>query len=278
MLEVAMKELKKVAMDFYNITQTQIVLYDKNRKHLYSYPERHSKFCAMICSSEELEEKCIECDNMGFDMCEKTKKPYIYTCHMNLSEAVTPIIENDSIIGYMMIGQLLNTHSVNDVKKQAKKVCQKYNFDANTLLSYIGELKTVDNNFLCSSINMVSMCACYLYSNNIIKNHSDILSHRLINYIENHLSEDLSLKVLCKEFGLSRSKLYNLSISTLGIGISDYIAGRRLEKAKKLLSQTAKPIYEISELAGYKDPNYFVRIFKINEGITPGAFRKNNSK
>ena len=196
---------------------------------------------------------------------------------MNLSEAMAPILENNILIGYIVIGQIMNDTAIDLVTKQTKKIIKKYNLDS-SILSYLSELQVVDNVFLYSSINMASMCACYLYSNKIIKNHSDILIHQLVEYVDNHLADDLNLKVLCKEFCLSRSKLYNLSISAFGMGISDYITKKRLEKAKALLSETAKPIYEISEITGYKDPNYFVRIFKINEGITPGTFRKINSK
>lgn len=274
MLEVAMNELKKAAMDFYNITHTQIVLYDENRNHLYSYPESHCTFCAAVRSSPILDKKCIECDNSGFDICDKTRKPYIYKCHMNLSEAIAPIIENNIIIGYMMIGQILSTTAADDVIKQAQKTAEKHNLDLNLLLSGLHEMKTVNNDFIYSLINMASMCACYLYCNKIIKDHSDVLTHQLCSYIENHLSDELSLKILCKELCLSRSKLYKLSLTAFGTGISDYILKRRLDEAKKLLTESNKPIYEISETVGYKDANYFVRIFKINEGITPGKYRK----
>ena len=126
MLEVAMNELKKAAMDFYNITGTMIVLFDENRKLLYSYPETHCSFCQTIRSVPQLEKKCYECDKIGFDECDKTRKPYIYKCHMNLSEAIAPIIENDIIIGYMVIGQIMKDSSFDAVKKSAENISQKF--------------------------------------------------------------------------------------------------------------------------------------------------------
>ena len=271
-----MAELKKVAIDFYNITNIQIVLYDKNRIHLYSYPERHCAFCGAIRSNPELEKKCINCDNIGFNVCDKTRKPYIYKCHMNLFEAIAPIIENDIIIGYMMIGQILNNTSMNEVVKQTERVCEKYNLDLDRMLVELCDLRSVSHDFIYSAINMASMCACYLYYNKIIKNQIDVLTYQLTEYIENHLSEDLSLSGICKKFYISRSMLYNISTKAFGMGITDYIRLQRIKRAKSMLTQSNKTIYQIAEDIGFNDANYFVRLFKKIEGMTPGQYRKEN--
>lgn len=275
MLEVAMNELKKAATDFYNITGTKIVLFDENRRHLYSYPESHCSFCKSIRSVSALEKKCFLCDQIGFDECDKTRKPYIYKCHMNLTEAIAPIIENDIIIGYMMIGQIMNNSSFDSVKKEAEQVSKKFNLDSNALLSGLKEFRLVDNSFIYSAVNMASMCACYLYCNQIIKDRSDILAHQLQNYIESHISENLKLDSICKTLFISRSRLYKLSVDAFGMGITDYIKELRLEKAKKMLKETTKPIYQISDEVGFRDSNYFVRTFKTKTGMTPGKYRKN---
>ena len=194
---------------------------------------------------------------------------------MNLIEAIAPIIENDIIIGYMMIGQIMNNSSFDSVKKEAEQVSKKFNLDSNALLSGLKEFRLVDNSFIYSAVNMASMCACYLYCNQIIKDRSDILAHQLQNYIESHISENLKLDSICKMLFISRSRLYKLSVDAFGMGITDYIKELRLEKAKKMLKETTKPIYQISDEVGFKDSNYFVRTFKTKTGMTPGKYRKN---
>lgn len=113
MLEVAIEELKKVAMDFYNVAKIKIVLYDAECRLLYSYPQKMEGFCAAIRTNDVLAKKCFECDKIGFEMCRKNNKPFIYKCYMNLSEAIAPITENGVITGYeLFFDRIVRKHNV----------------------------------------------------------------------------------------------------------------------------------------------------------------------
>ena len=179
MLEIAANELKNATENFYHITGVMIVLYDKSRTLIYSYPEQMYGFCDQIRKVPKLAEKCLECDNRGFDICDKTKKPYIYQCHMNLLEAIAPIIENGIIIGYMMLGQLLSKHDIETVKEKVSLICDEYMLDREKLLSELKRIKTIDGRFIDSAVSIMSMCACYLYYNHIIKSKSSMLSYEI---------------------------------------------------------------------------------------------------
>ena len=50
-----------------------------------------------------------------------------------------------------------------------------------------------------------------------------------------------------------------------------------MEKAVQLLNLSNKPIYEISDLVGYKNPTHFSAAFKRNFGCTPRQFREDVS-
>ena len=50
----------------------------------------------------------------------------------------------------------------------------------------------------------------------------------------------------------------------------------RISHAKRLLKGTNKKIYEISKEVGYTDPKYFNRVFKEEEGVSPGDYRALN--
>lgn len=277
MLEVTIEELKKATIDFYNITGIKIVLYDENRHVLYSYPECMCAFCGIVRSKPELARKCIHCDNIGFDACDRLRKPYIYKCHMQLLEAMAPIIENGIIIGYMMMGQIMDEHSPEVVKACTLQTAKEYDLNLDQMLTELNNFRMVNDAFISSAVNMMSMCACYLYYNKIIKKRSDLLTYQLTDYIDTHLRDELSIAELCQKLYLSRSKLYQLSVDAFGMGISDYIRKRRLEEAQKLLRDTKEGIGRIAEMTGFQDANYFSRIFKASVGITPGEFRKQNN-
>lgn len=274
MLDIARKELEKAAFDFYNMTKIIIVLFSDDKKVLYSYPDKMSPLCAKLRTNPLLEKKCIECDHFGFENCEKTKCAYIYRCHAGLTEAVVPIYENSVIIGYMMLGQVLDKKNRDFAQSAIVEICEKYDFEKSDMLSMLGKVKSIKTEAIQSAANIMSMCACYLYTNKIIKNRSDILGYQLKDYIDTHLDRDLSVENLCKIFYISKTKLYYISKNTMGTGISDYIRNRRIEKAKKALLDTKKPISQIAEETGFYDANYFSRIFKSSLGMTPKEYRK----
>ncbi|MBQ7901265.1 MAG: PocR ligand-binding domain-containing protein [Clostridia bacterium] len=274
MLEVAMNELKKAAEEFYNITNVKIVLWDDERRCLYSYPDTMCDFCEMVRTNDELSKKCLNCDKIGFDECDRTGEPYVYKCHMNLYEAVAPIKENGVIIGYMMIGQMLNRDSLDEVIRQSGIVAEKYGFDSEKMQQSLDGCRVVDEEFISSCMSIVSMCICYLYYNQIIKNRTDILTYQLADFVETHLCEKINVEYICQKMYISKSKLYQLSLAAFGMGVTDYIRMRRIEKAQKMLETTSYNVSVIAEKCGFDDANYFTRMFKNAIGVTPTAYRK----
>ena len=54
----------------------------------------------------------------------------------------------------------------------------------------------------------------------------------------------------------------------------DYLNNYRIEQACQLLLRTDKKIYQIAEMVGYHDLDYFVNRFISTKGCTPAKFRK----
>lgn len=267
-----MEDLQKVLKDFYNLTKFKIVLYNSDRQILYSYPEKMCKFCETVRTNKSLAKKCLNCDNNGFDICDQTRKPYIYECHMSITEAIAPIYSNEIKIGYLMFGQILNTDR-KKLSETAKLVSESY--DLKFTDEMICEMTVADDSYINSAVNMMSMCANYLYTNEIIRNNPKILVYQLKEYIRTHLHTDISIDSICRQFYISQTKLYKISKKNFNMGISDYIRTQRIQKAKKLIENTEDSISQIALAVGIKDTNYFIRIFRQSEGLTPLQYRKN---
>ena len=273
MFEVAMEDLKKVFKDFYTLTKFMLVLYDSDRKALFSYPEKMCEFCQEVRTNPILFEKCIACDNRGFDMCDAMRKPYIYRCHMGVIEAIAPIYSGEMSIGYLMFGQIA-TENKNNIRLNANLVNEEYNI--NLTENLIEGITVSNDDYIAAAVNMMTMCANYLYANEIIKNNPNILAYQMKEYIKENLSGDLSVATLCQQFYISQSKLYKFSKRNFKMGISDYVRTQRIKKAQKLLSETDLTVAQISEAVGIFDVNYFIRAFKKQTGITPLRFRSGN--
>ena len=107
---------------------------------------------------------------------------------------------------------------------------------------------------------------------------SDKQEERVISsitrYLQEHLSEEISLSVLADEFHLNPQYISQLFKNEIGVGFLAYLTNIRMEKAKKLLLSTALSVTEISSRGGYGDYRVFTKVFKKTEGITPSRFRR----
>lgn len=277
MLEIALTELKKIAADFYRITGLNLVLYNEKKKIIYASPDGMCSFCQKVRSHESLRTGCFHCDNDGLEFCEKNKAPYIYSCHMGLSEAIAPIYENGVIIGYLMIGQILCSENYEKAKEIIVGTADEHSISAEKFLRELEKMPYKSREYINSCVNIMSMCASYLYFSKIIQNKTDIMTAQIKEYIDNHYSENITVSTLCEKFHLSKTALYNISLKSFSMGITEYLRSVRIEGAKQLLISTDMSVNDIAKETGYSDSNYFVRYFSKSVGITPGKFRKNKN-
>lgn len=59
----------------------------------------------------------------------------------------------------------------------------------------------------------------------------------------------------------------------MGVTFSDYLTKVRVSRAKELLME-GRSVEDVSECVGYRDGNYFIKIFKKYVGVTPSKYRK----
>lgn len=93
-------------------------------------------------------------------------------------------------------------------------------------------------------------------------------------YIRGHFSQELTLEKVAKEVGYTEYYLTRKFQKEMGIRLLDYIKDVRLEYAKVWLVTTNKTIQDISEQLQFGARNYFSRVFKEKEGVTPAQYRE----
>ena len=94
-------------------------------------------------------------------------------------------------------------------------------------------------------------------------------------YISDHYSEDFSLTDLADVVGVTPQHLCRLFRDALNMRPTDYLLGRRLDEAKRLIRNSDMSLSEISQKCGFNDPSYFSTVFKKHEGCSPAVYRKN---
>lgn len=94
-----------------------------------------------------------------------------------------------------------------------------------------------------------------------------------IDHINNCYMNKITMEELCDVTDLSKQQLCRLFKRYLGCRPMEYIAKRRIQTAKELLSTTDMSVEAISEKVGFCSGSYFTKLFSRYEGMTPTQFR-----
>ncbi|HIR26099.1 MAG TPA: response regulator [Candidatus Egerieimonas faecigallinarum] len=101
----------------------------------------------------------------------------------------------------------------------------------------------------------------------------DGIAERVIEYLEQHLSENISLDMLSQNMNYSAAYLSRLIKKTSGQSFSELLQELRLKRARELLRESDERIGDIALKTGYNDVSYFISTFKKKTGVTPKEWR-----
>ena len=96
---------------------------------------------------------------------------------------------------------------------------------------------------------------------------------QLVSYINNHISEGVSLKVLSNMFHMNPNYISQYFKNETGMNYSAYLLMLRINKAKNLLMNSDRSVAEVAQMTGFKDYRLFSRTFKQETGLTPSQYR-----
>ena len=97
---------------------------------------------------------------------------------------------------------------------------------------------------------------------------------KAVDHINFNYASQITMNDLCNASGVSAQYLCRLFRDTLDTRPMEYIAKRRIQAAKELLTGSDKTVEEIAEECGFCSASYFCKLFKRYEGISPSGFRK----
>lgn len=112
-----------------------------------------------------------------------------------------------------------------------------------------------------SEINMEEQISC----RNEVK--------KVIEYINKNYSKSITLNEAAEYAQISYAYLSQLFKQQTGKSFVDYLNEVRIKNAKNLLNESAMKVYEVAFNVGFKDPNYFIRVFKNITGMTPNEYK-----
>ncbi|MBR1852991.1 MAG: helix-turn-helix transcriptional regulator [Lachnospiraceae bacterium] len=96
----------------------------------------------------------------------------------------------------------------------------------------------------------------------------------LKEYLDAHYTEKISLDHLAELFYINKFYMTRVFKEQYGVSINTYLQQLKITKAKQMLRFTENTVEEIGMKCGIGEANYFSRLFKQVEGITPSAYRR----
>lgn len=106
--------------------------------------------------------------------------------------------------------------------------------------------------------------------------HQSIIQ-QVSSFIQEHLSEKLTLEQVAGQVHLSKSYLCRILKDELGCTFTEYTNRLRVERSKLYLHRSEMSLSEIACAVGFDDQSYFSRIFKRQVGVPPGKYRANHA-
>ncbi|MGV0025042.1 helix-turn-helix domain-containing protein [Phormidesmis priestleyi] len=117
----------------------------------------------------------------------------------------------------------------------------------------------------------------YATRNPLFREHDDGMSNQklrqALEYIDAHLSENLSLSAIADELEMSQYYFCRLFKRSTGVAPHQYLIQQRIERAKQLLKQPQLTGTTVALKCGFSSQSHLAKHFRQRTGLTPNQFR-----
>ncbi|MBO5952799.1 MAG: PocR ligand-binding domain-containing protein [Oscillospiraceae bacterium] len=267
-------QLEELLQDFHRITGLRIVVFDRHRSELLSYPEAFPTFCTLLRATESGRRACAGCDAQACTQAAKQAGTYIYRCHAGLTEAVTPLYVGKVLAGYLLFGHIFAYEDRQAGWQSIRSCCSSHPVDPAQLQAACEAMPAMSHDYIRAAARILHMTAHHLAAEQIASVQADTDATKLDAYLNAHYTAPLTADTLCRALDMGRSKLFKLCKELYGCGPSEQLRRLRMERARALLLDSPQlPIAEIASACGYTDYNYFICMFSRHFGMPPARYR-----
>lgn len=144
-----------------------------------------------------------------------------------------------------------------------------YSSDYFTMLHTIHDMESLE---AAMAKNVRFLCGTVLVSGQDSKKQT---IETVICYVKEHYSEKITLKDVAGLVYLNTSYFCKIFKEEMGESFVSFLIRYRMKKASEYLEDFSLMIYEVAELVGYNDMQYFTKLYKKMNGISPKEYRTN---
>ena len=273
-LEFHIERLNRLLKSFYQLTGIRIVIFDINHQEIASFPNYNCDFCKVIQNNKYGYSCCNKSNAKAFEHCLESDDLYIYNCHAGLIEAMINLKIDNTIVGFIMFGQISNINNKEErynnlSNKTRKNLNISFSKELSDKLIYIDEEKL-------NSVSIILLAlAKYAISEKMVSIQQEQFISKLNDFIDKNI-EDTSLTVndFLRYFHMSKTCFYVAMDKYIGMSIAKYLKTKRLEYAKRILENSDISLMDLTSKVGFNDYNYFCRVFKKSAHMSAEEYIK----
>lgn len=234
----------------------------------------NKRYCRAVQNTVTGMKACFCSDANLLKRCRDSQKVEMHVCHAGLVDVAAPIIYNETIIGYVIFGQI----KIKDDFSELRSYISALGLDENEMESLYSEIEILGEDKIQSVSNIAQMIVKHILLENMLRPDLDDNIQKAVYYINENIAQPMSVQGISKNVGISKSALYRGFHAHFGCTVSRYISRVRIEKAIVLLSDNNLSIEEIALRVGFADGSYFSKTFKKEKGISPLKYRKKSGE
>ena len=239
----------------------------------------HPPFCKAINAVPEGHQRCVACDAWKIRSYNSDGGFQFFRCHVGVCEAVMPLFDKRRPLAYLVFGCYLDDSPMDEQWARTAALLDWYPGSLDELRRAFFQFRQRSEREVQAYAETLEALADYIRLKELILTAEESDLQRLERYLDQHYMEKLSLESISRELRIGRTKLCTLAKELSGgRTLSQLIAQRRIDAAKKLLLQSSLPVSAVAETVGIADYNYFSKVFRAGTGTTPSEFRKNRRK
>ncbi len=258
------ERLKSIVDDICELTQVSISIVDTQYNHIYRCEKGDDSYCHRIQETTLGKHKCHHSDGEMLRRCAAEKRSVSHLCHAGVLDTVLPITKMGTVAGFILLGRVRPQRDTQDLPHLLE-----WTNDPTAIAAHYEKLTCLTQTQLNALIHLLSH---NLFENAITIEYSTFVQQAAA-YIEEHLTEELTVSHLCKVLHVSKNPLYRGFREQYGCTVNEHITARRIEKAKELLVRSEDSIARVAQATGFCNYAYFSRLFRAHTGLTPRDYR-----
>ena len=279
-----------------SMTRIRVALYDLSNKMKSVFKQRFL-ICVgrQVIGQNEIDKSFQEVKQLEQKWYLFEDKEIVYSDEQSTEVQAVYTLDAALLFGYIEVGNLEGIHTVfTEAELNFQKMTLSFSrikgLCVSTLLIILEKVKhhypnqngILENSQVIESlynktnlIQLMKLMKSYVIEihNNIHSGSRESTMYRVLDYVDHHYDENLKLERLGTIFGYNSSYLGTIFKQHTGMSFKNYLDSIRIEMAKKLLKEGSRKVYEVSELVGYSNVDYFHSKFKKYVKVSPKKYQ-----